>query len=233
MSKRKIKMVVLMLALALILSACGNTSIFNGSKTGDENCFDIEFSILNTSYTHDMELAAGDSVDVEIESNAGNISLMIQKDDEDPVYEGNHLPSSSFRVGIDDEGTYTLTVTGDKASGHVVFTKIHEYDSVDVIEKFFDAFAEADYETMRQYCTKECQDFFFHDGDVDGMVWAKLLSIDEDNYLDGTQNKYVEVEAEFCPESALYGGGDSITGFYVVLVKGENGEWLVDSFPTG
>ncbi len=108
MSKRKIKMVVLMLALALILSACGNTSIFNGSKTGD------------------------------------------------------------------------------KARGH-----------------------------------------------VDGMVWAKLLSIDEDNYLDGTQNKYVEVEAEFCPESALYGGGDSITGFYVVLVKGENGEWLVDSFPTG
>ena len=56
MSKRKIKMVVLMLTLALILSACGNTATFNGSKTGDENCFDIEFSILQI-YSH-LEMLA-------------------------------------------------------------------------------------------------------------------------------------------------------------------------------
>lgn len=55
-----------------------------------------------------------------------------------------------------------------------------EYDSVDVIEKFFGAFA----------------------------------------------------EAEFVPESSQY-GGDSSTSFFVELVKGESGEWLIDSFPTG
>ena len=131
------------------------------------------------------------------------------------------------------EGSVSVEpIDGEEAKEKVSFVEVKEYDSVDVIEKFFDAFAEADYETMRKYCTKECQDSFFHKGDVDGMVWAKLVRIDEDNYLDEPQNMCVEVEAEFVPESSQY-GGDSSTSFFVELVKGESGEWLIDSFPTG
>lgn len=101
----------------------------------------------------------------------------------------------------------------------------------DVAEKFFKAFETSDYETMKKYCTKECQDTYFHEGDVDGMVWAKLVKIDEENTLSDSENLYVWVEMEASENSVLY--GEKETGFYVVFVKDDNSGWLIDSFPTG
>lgn len=46
-----------------------------------------------------------------------------------------------------------MTLTGDNAKGHVTFTRDKCIQPEDVIEKFFDAFENADYETMKQYCT--------------------------------------------------------------------------------
>ncbi|WP_141107702.1 hypothetical protein [Butyrivibrio sp. YAB3001] len=115
-------MLVRMLVLVLLCS-CGNDATFDGSKTGDANHFDIEFNVLNTSYTHELDMNEGESIDVQIEAESGDISLNIQKEDEKPVYRGNKMKSGNFKVGVESAGKYTLTVTGKKAKGHVVLTR--------------------------------------------------------------------------------------------------------------
>ncbi len=233
--QKRIVSVLSILAIAISLCACGDKTEFDGKETVDDEHFDVEFSFLDTTFTHCIELDAGDSVDVSIENQGGNIAIKIQKDDEEPIYTGNHLPTSNFKVGIDDAGIYTMTLTGDNAKGHVTFTRDKCIQPEDVIEKFFDAFENADYETMKQYCTEDCKKQFFHDGDVDGMVWARLIEIQEDDYLDAPQNMSVRVEMETVPESALYDSAKPVdtTYFYVYLVDDGNGSWLIDGFPTG
>ncbi|WP_050008113.1 hypothetical protein [Butyrivibrio sp. WCE2006] len=122
----------LVISNILVLGACGKQATFNGSKTGDANHFDIDFETLNTSYSYDLEMKAGESIDVSVEKQAGDISITIQKGDEKPIYRGNNMESTDFKVGINEEGTYTLTVSGDNAKGHVVMTKEQaEQDEVD------------------------------------------------------------------------------------------------------
>ena len=111
------------LLVVVFLCSCDSDATFDGSKTGNENHFDIEFNMLNTSYTHELEMKEGESIDVHIEVQSGNISLSIQKENETPIYRGNKLESADFKVGVESSGKYTLTVTGQKAKGHVVLTR--------------------------------------------------------------------------------------------------------------
>lgn len=103
---------------------------------------------------------------------------------------------------------------------------------IDVVESFFTAFESSDYEAMKTYCTEGCIESYFHDGDVDGMVWAKLTQSgeivkEEDNII----YIFVTVEIEPAKISSLY--PDTNTSFYVELVQNENGSWLINGFPTG
>ena len=122
--KKKFLWIVSMVFItSAMLCACGKPVTFDGSKTGDANHFDIEFEILNSSYSHNLEMKAGESIDVSVEKKAGNISVTIQKGDSDPVYRGSEMGTTNFQVGISEAGTYTLTVSGEKAKGHVVITR--------------------------------------------------------------------------------------------------------------
>lgn len=107
------------LVATMFLSACTKGATFNGSKTGDEDHFDIDFEMLNASYSHELEMKEGESLDVTVKAESGDISLTIQKEGDEPIYRGSNLESTSFQVGIEQEGTYTLTVAGKKARGHV------------------------------------------------------------------------------------------------------------------
>jgi len=107
-------------------------------------------------------------------------------------------------------------------------------EATKVVEDFFSAFEKSDYEHMKTYCTKECVDVYFHDGDVFGMVWAKTPQIAEKPGF-ANENEYkifVTVEMEPAKNSALYGSGSN-TSFYVALKKTDSGSWLIDSFATG
>ena len=107
--------------ISVMLTSCGTEPTFNGSRTSDGTNFFMEYCILNRMESQDLEMKEGDIIDVEIVSDSGNLAVTIQKGDEDPIYSGNELPTSSFSVGVPKEGTYTITVTGKKAKGSVSF----------------------------------------------------------------------------------------------------------------
>lgn len=102
----------------------------------------------------------------------------------------------------------------------------------DVTKKFFSAFESSDYTTMKAYCTEKCVEYYFHDGDVDGMVWAKLIESGEEEIVDDhIINIFVTVEMETAKTSALY--PETETSFYVELIQNDTGAWLINGFPTG
>ncbi|MEG2380337.1 MAG: hypothetical protein RSB38_01430 [Oscillospiraceae bacterium] len=102
----------------------------------------------------------------------------------------------------------------------------------DVTERFFSAFESSDYATMKTYCTENCIEYYFHDGDVNGMVWAKLTESGEEKIVDDHMiNLFVTVEMETAKTSALY--PETETSFYVELIQNDTGSWLINGFPTG
>jgi hypothetical protein len=116
MAKRKIVMSVLL--FVLILTAC-SSSDFDGSRIGNEHQFMMEYKVLNTTDVQLLEVKQGESVSFEIVSTAGKLDIVLQKDRDEPVYQGSDIPTGSFQVKIAESGTYTCSVTGKKAKGSV------------------------------------------------------------------------------------------------------------------
>lgn len=135
--KRRLFTIQAIIIMAVSLCACGSNdnAKFNGSKTGDAQHFDIDFDILNTTYTHELVMEEGESIEISIEKESGSISLLVQMESEDSVYQGDDVDTGEFEVIISEAGTYTLSVTGKKAKGHVVFTKkLRDSDAENEVE---------------------------------------------------------------------------------------------------
>ncbi len=115
---------ITVLVVSMFLCACTEGVTFSGSKAGDEDHFDIAFEMLNTSYSHELEMKEGEALDVMLEAESGNVSLIIRRGEDEPIYRGSNLESTVFQVGIAQEGIYTLTVEGKKARGHVTITRV-------------------------------------------------------------------------------------------------------------
>ena len=85
----------------------------------------MEYRVLNTTDTQDLIAESGDIISGNIIVNKGSLSIKIQKDDEEPIYENNGISvSNEFDVEINESGTYTVSVTGEKAKGSVSFTVV-------------------------------------------------------------------------------------------------------------
>ena len=122
--KRHLLTAVTVLIVSTLLCACAQGAAFNGNMTRDKDHFDMTFEILNTSYSHELEMKEGEALEVTVDVESGDLSLLIQKDDDKPIYQGNRIESAKFQVGIESEGTYTLTVIGKRARGHVIVNRV-------------------------------------------------------------------------------------------------------------
>lgn len=117
------KFLLIVYALALMVYLTGCDTKFDGSRTGNDSEFIMEYSVLNKTDTQDLIAKFGDTISGKIIVNKGSLSIKIQKDEEEPIYESNGISvSTEFDVEIDESGTYTVSVTGKKAKGSVSFT---------------------------------------------------------------------------------------------------------------
>ena len=117
---KKIILLIFTLTLAISLTACGTD--FNGSRTGNDSEFIMEYTTFNTTDTQELIVESGDTINGKIVVEKGNLAIKIQKDSEEPIYESDGIfASNEFDIEIDESGTYTVTVTGKNAKGSVSF----------------------------------------------------------------------------------------------------------------
>lgn len=118
---KKVFSVVVIAMCAFLLMSC--SSAFDGSRTGNDSEFTMDYKVLNTTDTQDLTVEAGDTIHAKNVIEGGQLSFKIQKDDDVPICESDDVSlSDEFDVKIEESGTYTVTVTGAKAQGSISFT---------------------------------------------------------------------------------------------------------------
>lgn len=118
------KMFILIFVLLIILSLTGcSLTKFDGSRTGNDSQLIMDFKVLNTTDYQLLKLEQEDIVNVEIVCDSGQLNIVVQKEDDEPIYNGESIPTSSFQIVIPESGTYKFLVTGKKAKGSISFIK--------------------------------------------------------------------------------------------------------------
>lgn len=62
-----------------------------------------------------LDLEKGDIIEADIVNNSSTLSVKIQKDDTEPVYDNENVSTGTFEIEIEESGTYKITATGKKA----------------------------------------------------------------------------------------------------------------------
>ncbi len=116
---RKIITIFSVVLFIISLTACSPD--FNGSSTGNDTQFIMEYSILNTSDYRNMSLKTGDIISTSIVSNSGSVSIKVENSVGEVIYSDEDIPTSDFEIVIPQDDTYKFTVTGHNANGSVKF----------------------------------------------------------------------------------------------------------------
>ena len=114
--------IIVFSVIFFITSLTDCSSDFNGNGTGNDKQLIMEYTAFNTTDSQDLVVEAGDTIHVEIVIEDGHLSYKIQKHDDEPIAESESIFfSEEFDVEVKESGTYTVTVTGEKAKGNVKF----------------------------------------------------------------------------------------------------------------
>lgn len=116
---RKIFAIFGLVLFITLLTACSPE--FNGSSTGNDTQFIMEYSILNQSDYRNMTLKSGDIINTSIVSDSGSVSIEVENSKGEIIYSDEDIPTSDFEIAIPQDDTYKFTVTGHNAKGSVKF----------------------------------------------------------------------------------------------------------------
>lgn len=94
---------------------------FNGSRTGNDEQFLIDYSIMNCTKTNDMSLKKGESINTIIDNKSGHLDILITDSEGEKIYKGDDVTSEKFSIEVPKTDTYKISVTGKKAKGNVSF----------------------------------------------------------------------------------------------------------------
>lgn len=108
---------------AMILTACKEPE-FDGSRTGNDSRLIMDYTLFNMTDSQDLVMKAGETIHAELVVKSGTLSVQIQTENGEVVYEDSDIKTSgSFNVAVKENGIYTVTVTGKMAEGSVSFQK--------------------------------------------------------------------------------------------------------------
>ncbi len=123
MEKRCVASWLLIICICAILTECSPSSVVDGNKVSDADCFYMEYSILNKQEDTVMKLRSGDQLQMEIAQTKGSVDVIMGMDGKEPIYEGNGLIEIGFTLMIEKTGDYHIFVTGNRARGYVSFER--------------------------------------------------------------------------------------------------------------
>ncbi|MBU5334621.1 hypothetical protein [Anaerocolumna aminovalerica] len=112
---------LIMIVLILVLATSCKKQVFDGNRTGNNEQFIMDYSVLNKTDTQEMDLEEGTIIDVIIEDESGRVDILVAEVDGDEIYRGDDASSISFSLEVPKTGTYKFSVTGTNAKGSVSF----------------------------------------------------------------------------------------------------------------
>lgn len=146
---------------------------------------------------------------------------------------GNGIFQYEWSIGNDEKAVLyfdasqklSLITIVSKSQEKVIYDRYDETTPYTAVGNFFSGFMLQDYEYMKTLCTEEFQKAYFHENDVYGI--DKITgSVIEHGQLIGDKWRfyvtYTVMDANTSEEIQK--------SIYVVAVKNENGDWVVDQF---
>ena len=85
----------------------------------------MEYSVLDREETAELELEAGDQLQIALSHTKGAVDVIVRLEGKEPIYRGNGQQKADFVLEIPETGDYYISVTGHQAKGTVSFTRIH------------------------------------------------------------------------------------------------------------
>lgn len=118
---KKFSILIVMIILILVLATSCKKQVFNGNRTGNDEQFIMDYSVLNKTDSQEMDLEEGTIIDVVIEDESGRVDILVTEVDGEEIYRGDDASSGSFSLEIPKTGTYKFSVKGTNAKGSVSF----------------------------------------------------------------------------------------------------------------
>ena len=123
MTKRnKVVFIALLLLLLAGIAAflfCHNQEGFTGSRVKNPDAYLLDIEKMNGTDLHTLELSRGDVLQIQFETEKGNLYMEIKAPDGTAVYRGNGKETTDFTVNIRESGVYTVVVEARHAKGTI------------------------------------------------------------------------------------------------------------------
>ncbi len=123
---RGIVFLAVLLCAALIipaLASCDCRGDFRGSRMKNPTSYSLAATWLDGEDTHTLTLRAGDVLAVSFACSEGSMTMVITDPDGGEIYRGNGSVSD-FRLNIERDGRYLVTVRGERATGSISISRV-------------------------------------------------------------------------------------------------------------
>ena len=114
-----IVLVLLLIAGVAIFLFCYNLEGFTGSRVKNPDAYLLDIEKMNGTDLHTLELQEGDVLQIEFETEKGELYMEIKAPDGAAVYRGNGKETTEFTVNIRESGVYTIVVEARHAKGTI------------------------------------------------------------------------------------------------------------------
>lgn len=119
-----VKKIYLLAAIGVIMFSIAvgcSEVVFNGSRTSNDEQFVMEYTVLNKTETHKMQLEKDTEVEVVIENKSGQLDVLVEDSIGNKIYQGDDASSGEFTLTITKSDEYTFFIKGKDAQGSVSF----------------------------------------------------------------------------------------------------------------
>lgn len=122
MKRNKAVLIVLPLlvlaGIAVFLSGCYQEG-FTGSRVKNPDAYLLDIEKMNGTDLHTLELREGDVLQIQFETEKGDLYMEIKAPDGTVIYCGNGKETTNFTVNIRENGVYTIVVEARHAKGTI------------------------------------------------------------------------------------------------------------------
>lgn len=122
MKRNKAALIVrplLILAGVAVFLLCTNQEGFTGSRVKNPDAYLLDIEKMNGTDLHTLELQEGDVLQIEFETEKGELYMEIKAPDGKAVYRGNVKETTDFAVNIRESGVYMIVVEARRAQGTI------------------------------------------------------------------------------------------------------------------